>query len=159
MLTDWSIALVENLNERFAEYAIAGLAAELEPESNGEKVNVHYPRMTAGGGDYQLDHILLEFGGRNRGRPTVEHNVECYLSEIPEFHEIACPQAMVQAYDPAYILWEKLTALHQFSTMEREPKTHRLARHWYDVDCLLQKGIADPLNTEQAMRRFRRRHT
>ncbi len=151
LLTDWSTALVERLNERFAEYSIEGLTAELEADSHGEKVNVHFPRMTVGSGDYQLDHVLLEFGGRNRGQPTVEHNIGCYLAEIPELSEIACPEATVQAYDPAYILWEKLTALHQFSTMEREPKTNRLARHWYDVDCLLQKEVADPLNTEQAM--------
>lgn len=152
LLTDWSTALVDRLNERFVGYGIEGLAAKLDAESNGEKVNVHFPRMTAGSNDYQLDHVLLEFGGRNRGQPTVAHSIGCYLSEVSEFKELICPQATVQAYDPAYILWEKLTALHQFSTMEREPKTNRLARHWYDVDCLLQKEVADPLSSEQAMR-------
>jgi len=152
LLTDWSAGLVKRLNERFAEYAIDGLAAELEADSHGEKVNVHFPRMTADSGDYQLDHVLLEFGGRNRGQPTVEHKIGCYLAEVPELSEVACPWATVQVYDLAYILWEKLTALHQFSTMEKAPKTNRLARHWYDVDCLLQKGVVDPLSTGQAMR-------
>lgn len=28
---------------------------------------------------------------------------------------------------------------------------HRLARHCYDVDCLLQREFSDPLTTQQAM--------
>jgi len=150
-LTEWSTALVERLNTRLAEYEIEGLSSVLEDGSKGEKIDILFPRVTAGSNDYQLDHVLLEFGGRNRGQPTEPHAVDCYMSEVPAFGELVFPEANVQAYDPAYILWEKLTALHQFSTMEKEPATNRLARHWYDVDCILQKGISDPLNTEKAM--------
>lgn len=150
-LMEWSASLVRKLNERFAQYGINELKAELDEESKGEKVNVHFPRVTANDSDYQLDHVLLEFGGRNRGRPTKFHEVSCYLSEVEELSAINCPEANVQAYDADYILWEKLTALHQFSTQEREPSFNRLARHWYDVDCLLQTQFADPLASEQAM--------
>ena len=150
-LMAWSASLVEKLNERFAQYGIDELKAELDEDSKGEKVNVHFPRVTANDSDYQLDYVLLEFGGRNRGRPTKFHEVGCYLSEVDELSAISCPEANVQAYDADYILWEKLTALHQFSTQEREPSFNRLARHWYDVDCLLQAQFADPLVSEQAM--------
>lgn len=152
LLTEWSSEFVERLNERLAEYGVDGLYAELEKDSAGEKVNIHFPRVTVGTQDYQLDHVLLEFGGRNRGRPTEQHTVTSYMSDIPELKELTCPQAVVDAYDPAYILWEKLTALHQFSTMTREPPANRLARHWYDVDCLLRNHIADPFSTAQAMK-------
>jgi hypothetical protein len=65
---------------------------------------------------------------------------------------IAFPQATVAAYHPGYVLWEKLTALHQFSTQEKDPDPHRLARHWYDVDCLLQQdNFIDPLDATDAM--------
>ncbi len=151
LLTEWSEALVSKLNERFAEYGISELQAELESGSKGEKVNVHFPRVTAGDNDYQLDYVLLEFGGRNRGRPTNPHEVTCYLSEVSELSAFDFPTATVQAYDADYILWEKLTALHQFSTQEREPAFSRLARHWYDVDCLLQSKFSDPLNSSEAM--------
>ena len=39
---------------------------------------------------------------------------------------------------------------HQYSTMEKEPDKHRIARHWYDVDCMLRKSIVDPLVNTQA---------
>ena len=151
-LEAWSEELVSRLNERFSAYGIDGLQAVLEPGSEGEKIDIHFPRVTGNENRYQLDHILLEFGARNRGRPTIEHPVCCYLSEVPELSELALPECKVQVFEPAYILWEKLTALHQFSTQTKEPNPDRLARHWYDVDCLMEKRIADPLTTQKAMR-------
>jgi len=151
LLIEWSEELVSKLNKLFSDYGISGLEAELDPNSKGEKINVHFPRVTAGDNDYQLDYVLLEFGGRNRGRPTNLHEVTCYLSEVSELSTIDFPTATVQAYDADYILWEKLTALHQFSTQEREPDFNRLARHWYDVDRLLLSKFADPLDSSVAM--------
>ncbi|OZB15220.1 MAG: nucleotidyltransferase, partial [Marinobacter sp. 34-60-7] len=152
LLTEWSANLVDRLNERLAEYKIEGLRAELEPDSKGEKVNVHFPSVSSYDNNYQLDYILLEFGGRNRGRPTVSHNVECYLAELEELQTIVFPQATVAAYHPGYILWEKLTALHQFSTQEKDPDPYRLSRHWYDVDRLLQQDdFIGPLDAMEAM--------
>lgn len=150
-LIEWSSEFVDVLNTRLRSYGIDGLNAKLEEGSAGEKIDVIFPRVTQNDNSYQLDHILLEFGARNRGRPTVKHDIDCYLSHIPELSEIKFPKATVQAYDPAYILWEKLTALHQFSTQTKEPDSYRLSRHWYDVDCILEKQLADPLNTKQAM--------
>ena len=150
-LSAWSAAFVTSLNERLSEYEIDGLKANLVPDCGGEKIEVHFPRVTSNMNRYQLDYVLLEFGGRNRGRPTKEHLVTCYLSELVELSTIAFPTAKVQAFDPAYILWEKLTALHQFSTQERAPNPDRLARHWYDVDRLLSMNISNPYTTNQAM--------
>ena len=151
LLTQWSEALVNRLNNRFAAYGIEGLVAELDQGSKGEKINIRYPRLAKDINNYQLDYILLEFGGRNRGRPTVAKQVDTYLSEVPELAALKLPTAKVQAYDPAYILWEKLTALHQFCTQTSEPNPNRLSRHWYDVDCLLQQNFADPIQSRQAM--------
>lgn len=152
LLTEWSNNLVDRLNERLAQYAIDGLRAELDLGSKGEKVNVHFPRLSSYDSNYQLDYILLEFGGRNRGQPTVSHGVTCYLAELEELQTIAFPEATVAAYHPGYVLWEKLTALHQFSTQEKDPDPHRLARHWYDVDRLIQQSdFTNPLDATDAM--------
>lgn len=149
-LTEWSTQFVEKFNKRLEEYGIDGLGAELEADSRGEKVYVRFPRVTESENTYHLDYVLLEFGGRNRGQPTVTHEIKSYLADVPELQEVELPKAKVHAYDPAYIMWEKLTALHQFSTMEKEPNKHRLARHWYDVDCMLEKGVVNPVSVEQA---------
>ena len=115
-----------------------------------KKIDIHFPRITKGTHDYQLDHILLEFGGRNRGKPTNTVDVDCYLGHTPGLEGLELPKAQVNAYQAEYILWEKLTALHQFCTQESSPNPDRLARHWYDVDCLLTMEFADPLNSYTA---------
>ena len=151
-LIEWSTRLVEALNNRLAVYDIEGLYAELEEDSHGEKIDIHFPRVTRGNDDYQLDHVLLEFGGSNRGIPTEFIDVDCYMDSIGEFSTLNLPKAKVTAYQKDYILWEKLTALHQFSTQNSTPNPKRLARHWYDVDCLLTMKFADPLTSEDAMK-------
>jgi hypothetical protein len=150
-LIKWSLTLTKTINKRLESYGIDGLYAELEEDSFGEKIDIHFPRVTKGDNDYQLDHVLLEFGGRNRGKPTESIVLDCYMDSIPEFKSLNLPKAKVMAYQKDYILWEKLTALHQFSTQQNKPNTDRLARHWYDVDCLLAMSFADPLNSNEAM--------
>jgi hypothetical protein len=151
-LVAWSEKLARTLNKRLSEYEIDGLGAELEPDSKGEKINVRFPRVTDSNNGYHLDYVLLEFGGRNRGHPRHQHQITCYMSEVPALQQagIDFPKAAVFAYAPDYIMWEKLTALHQFSTMEREPGAHRLARHWYDVDCMISRNFVDPLANNTA---------
>lgn len=150
-LEEWSIQLVNALNERFCSYQIDGLAARLVEEVKGEQIEIHFPKVTDSDSQYHLDYVLLEFGGRNRGHPTYAHSISCYMDQVPELQEIEFPKAVVRAYDPHYIMWEKLTALHQFSTEEKETNPHRLARHWYDVDCMLFKAFANPIFCHSAM--------
>ena len=150
-LIEWSSNLVVIINKRLATYGIDGLYAELEGDSLGEKIDIHFPRVTKGEHDYQLDHVLLEFGGRNRGKPTESIDIDCYMDSITEFQVLNLPKAKVMAYQKDYILWEKLTALHQFSTQKNDPNPTRLARHWYDVDCLLTMEFANPLSSDEAM--------
>lgn len=150
-LTKWTSALVERLNHRFKAYEITGLEATMENDGDGEKVDIYFPRVKEDSTAYQRDHILLEFGGRNRGKPTDLMPVMNYLSVIPGIDELHLPTATVNVYDTGYILWEKLTALHQFCTQTKAPNPARLARHWYDVDCLLSNHFANPYETQEAM--------
>ena len=138
-LEAWASDFVQRLNKRLSDYGIEGLSAQIEEGSSGEKIDIHFPHVAFQNGSYQLEHVLLEFGGRNRGRPTVSKPITTYLSEIDavsKSHRL--PSAVVDAYHPDYIIWEKLTALHQFCTQESPLGTVRLSRHWYDVDCILR---------------------
>lgn len=138
-LEAWSNDFIQRLNVRLSDYGIKGLCAEVEDGSGGEKIDIHFPHVAFQDGFYQLEHVLLEFGGRNRGRPTVSKPVTTYLSEIDVVsNSLMLPNASVEAYHPDYIIWEKLTALHQFCTQDNPPNTVRLSRHWYDIDCILQ---------------------
>ncbi|MCL5254871.1 MAG: nucleotidyl transferase AbiEii/AbiGii toxin family protein [Gammaproteobacteria bacterium] len=134
----WANDFVRRLNNRLSDYGIAGLKAEIEEGSGGEKINIYFPHVAYTSESYQLEHVLLEFGGRNRGRPTISKSVTTYLSDIDVVAKsLTLPRANVEAFHPDYIIWEKLTALHQFCTQENRLDTVRLSRHWYDVDCIL----------------------
>lgn len=152
-LEGWANEFVERLNNQLSDYRIDGLMAEIEEGSGGEKIDVHFPHVAFEDSSYQLAHVLLEFGGRNRGRPTVSKEVNTYLADIDQISTaVELPNASVQAYHPDYIIWEKLTALHQFCTQAKHPDASRLSRHWYDVDCILNDLAEGTYQSNQAMR-------
>lgn len=91
----WAGQFVERLNLCLSEYGIEGLGATLDEDSNGEKINVHYPSVIQGDNHYHLDYVLLEFGARNRGQPTKSHVIESYLADIPELQVLTLPKAIV----------------------------------------------------------------
>jgi len=91
LLTEWSENLVDRLNERLAEYEIEGLRAELEPDSKGEKVNVHFPRLSSYDSNYQLDYILLSPAlARTNARqmPDIVRNGQPYRTIFPPGQEV-----------------------------------------------------------------------
>ncbi|MDI4650576.1 MULTISPECIES: nucleotidyl transferase AbiEii/AbiGii toxin family protein [Pseudoalteromonas] len=150
-LEEWTLGFFERLKAKIDAYGIKGLQVSY---LNSEKIEVHYPIVAEQRGSrYHLGPVLLEFGARNRGKPTEPSKLTTYLSEIEEYEEaFSLPVAEnVLVFDPSYIIWEKMTALHQFCTSEKQPNAARLARHWYDVDCMMCKGIVDPLRNHQAI--------
>ena len=149
-LTTWATNFEQKLNAVLAQYGIPELTAKLDANSKGEKIEIQYPHVVNSGSGYQLDHILLEFGGRNRGCPTQQIAVQSYLASVP-LSGIELPTANPHAYHLGYIAWEKLTALHQFCTQQKQADPTRLARHWYDVYCLLERQIVNPLSNITAM--------
>ncbi|KJG37808.1 hypothetical protein UA32_12315 [Photobacterium angustum] len=150
-LEEWTLGFCERLKSRLDAYGIDGLQVK---HLNREQVEVVYPIVAdQASSPYHLGPVLLEFGARNRGKPTDPSKLTTYLSEIEEYEEaLSLPVAKnVLVFDPSYIVWEKLTALHQFCTSEKSPNAARLARHWYDVDCMMCKEIVDPLGNHQAI--------
>jgi len=150
-LEEWTLAFFERLKARLDAYGIEGLQVTY---LNSEQVEVSYPNVVdQADSQYHLGPVLLEFGARNRGKPTQPSQLTTYLSEIEEYEKaLSLPVAEnVLVFDLSYIVWEKLTALHQFCTSEKSPNAARLARHWYDVDCMICKGIVDPLGNHQAI--------
>jgi hypothetical protein len=149
-LKEWTTDFAARLEKRLKKYNIDGLGLKLR---NHEQIEVYYPVVTEQDNQYHLGPVLLEFGARNRGKPTESSTLSTYLSEIPLFADLlSLPLAeKVKVFDPSYIIWEKLTALHQFCTADKEQNAARLARHWYDVDCMMCRKIVDPLQTPHAM--------
>jgi hypothetical protein len=147
LLENWIREFIDNFNTIAQEYKIDDFKAEYLQE---EQVQIKYPSATGSNGNYVLDYILLEFGGRNRGKPTEQVNVTSYLSMTEVLDGFELPTANVMSYDKHYIMWEKLTALHQYCHTKNLEKLNRSSRHWYDVFMLIDSQFCDPLSNPDA---------
>lgn len=151
-LEKFAAFMCEELNAQFETYNIKSFKAKISENTNKELTDiiVEYPSACDLGDDYRLQPILLELGGRNRGRPTKEMPIQTYASDVLK-DSADLPEAVVPAYEMDYIVCEKLTALHQFCTQDKELNFKRISRHWYDVDCLIQCGFIDMKVISEAM--------
>ena len=70
---------------------------------------LHLPLKKLTDSQYHLGPVLLEFGARNRGKPTDPCQITTYLSEVVEYEQaLSLPVAeSVLVFDPSYIIWEK----------------------------------------------------
>jgi hypothetical protein len=104
----------------------------VETDLDGETLRLYYPRAIATGAGYQLDHVLIEFGGRNVTDPSEEVVI---VPDITEYlPELTFPTATVRVLSPRRTFWEKATLIHVACNRGRlRAGAERLSRHWYDL--------------------------
>ncbi|MNS11030.1 hypothetical protein D3C72_425610 [compost metagenome] len=112
--------------------AVMGEEGYLETDLDGETLRLYYPRAIATGAGYHLDHVLIEFGGRNVTDPSEEvviaPDITGYLPEL------TFPTATVRVLSPRRTFWEKATLIHVECNRGRlRAGAERLSRHWYDL--------------------------
>lgn len=117
---------------RDALQAVVGAEGRVEADLDGETLRLFYPRAIAGAGRYQLDHVLIEFGGRNVTDPSEEVVIMPDIAE--HLLDLAFPTAKVRVLSPRRTFWEKATLIHVECNRGRlRAGAERLSRHWYDV--------------------------
>lgn len=90
---------------------------------------------------YVQPYVKLELSGRAQTEPSVKRNISSYVENV--FSEIDS-SFEVMTVSPARTLWEKSFILHEENSRETpRPLKERLARHYYDLDCLIRKGFVD----------------
>jgi len=130
------------LEQRLRERLPTGTAWTLsnDPEDPDQQTLVfEYPAAFAGG--YVRPVVRIELGARSDIEPSATPNIQPYLAE-------ALPDALgpsvftVQTLDPKRTFWEKACLLHEetYRTGTSAPAP-RLARHYYDLWCLIRAGI------------------
>ncbi len=97
-------------------------------------------KAVRGGNGYVRPAVLLEFGARSTGEPAGCHKVTCDLVEGVEGLILPTAHPRVMAAERTF--WEKATAVHAYCLRGAFRGGDRYARHWYDLDCLDQIGIA-----------------
>lgn len=114
-----------------------------DEDPDGQTLLFHYPESLAGTSTYLRPVVKIEMGARSDTEPSSSPLIRPYLAEaFPG--EFEPSEFAVHALLPERTFWEKAMLLHE-ETYRPAGKTRkvRLARHYYDLWCLIHKGVAD----------------
>ncbi len=101
-----------------------------------------YPGTFSGSSAYLNPRVKIELGARSDTWPTEKPFVKSYLADaFPDIFTIN--KFPVQVVAPERTFWEKAMLLHEETFRPaRKTRKARLARHYYDLWCLIKKGVA-----------------
>lgn len=131
------------LTERITKALPAGLnwrVADDPTDRDRQTLLFEYPTVFSGT-PYVQSAVKIELGARSDTEPFATPEIQPYLAEaLPG--ELGPSTFNVRAVAPERTFWEKAMLLHEETFRDGGPKT-RLARHYYDVWCLIRAGVAD----------------
>lgn len=118
------------------------VSATPDEDPDRQTLLFHYPESLAATASYLRPVVKIEMGARSDTEPSASPRIRPYLAEaFPGTFEPS--EFAVHALLPERTFWEKAMLLHE-ETYRPASKARkvRLARHYYDLWCLIQKGIA-----------------
>lgn len=130
-----------------------GWKLEVDPDvPDGQCLLFHYPSVfSPDSAGYVRPVVKIELGARSDDWPHQEIAILPYVIEqFPSLDEKASSVVRVIAAERTF--WEKACLLHEetFRPVEK-PRKLRMARHYYDLWCLLQAGIGDAALADMAL--------
>ncbi len=137
-------AIMAALNQAFQGSLPLGrdwsLTMDLE-DSDRQTILFNYPRLDVVGAGYLRQWVKIELGARSDIDPA---QVGTVRSEVALAFPQLFDQAAVglRALDAERTFLEKVTLLHEESFRPSDkPRAQKLARHYYDVARMIQKGV------------------
>jgi hypothetical protein len=126
---------------------------EVDPDmADGQCLLFHYPSAfppeTAG---YVRPVVKIELGARSDDWPHAQKTLRPYVAELfPTLVPDAAFAARVIAAERTF--WEKACLLHEETFRPADkPRKLRMARHYYDLWCLLRAGVGGRALANQAL--------
>lgn len=122
-----------------------GWKLEVDPDMpDGQCLLFHYPSVfPTGSAGYVPPQVKIELGARSDDWPHEVKSIQPYVIEhYPVFGPDAAFPVRVLAVERTF--WEKACLLHEETFRPADkPRKLRMARHYYDLWCLLQAGVGD----------------
>ena len=114
---------------------------QVDVSENGECISFIYPSVVEREKQksYMLEHVLIEFGGRNIINPNDTHLIKPYLADVIE--DFVFPSSNVTVLSPMRTFWEKATLIHVECHRGIRQSAERLSRHWFDLIALSKHRI------------------
>jgi predicted nucleotidyltransferase component of viral defense system len=123
-----------------AEWSLEMASRDEDPDE--QTLLFKYPGTLTSHFSYLSPQVKIELGARSDTWPTESPTIQPYLAKaFPEL--LVTKEIMVHAVAPERTFWEKAMLLHEetFRPIDKPRKT-RLARHYYDLWCLIRRGVA-----------------
>ena len=122
-----------------------GWRLEVDPDmSDGQCLLFHYPSVFApGAAGYVRPVVKIELGARSDDWPHEAKTIQPYVIErFPAFDPAEPFTVRVLAAERTF--WEKACLLHEETFRPTDkPRKIRMARHYYDLWCLLRAGVGE----------------
>lgn len=134
------------LASRMAEtFGPEGWRVEIDPDmADGQCLLFHYPSVfPSGAAGYVPPRVKIELGARSDDWPHEEKFIQPYVLErFPAFDADGLFPVRVLAVERTF--WEKACLLHEETFRPADkPRKLRMARHYYDLWCLLRAGVGE----------------
>lgn len=135
-------ALTEQLKTALGD---SGWNLEVDPDMpDGQCLLFHYPSVfPVGSAGYVRPVVKIELGARSDDWPHEKKSILPYVIEhFPALDPDATCTVRVLAAERTF--WEKACLLHEETFRPADkPRKLRMARHYYDLWCLLRAGVGD----------------
>jgi predicted nucleotidyltransferase component of viral defense system len=141
------------LAERIAERVPGPHSVKPDPDDeDGQCLLFEYPgafREAEAG--YVRPVVKIELGARSDDWPSARHSFAPYLAEaLPDIVPDATVSFRTLAAERTF--WEKAMLLHEETYRPADkPRTIRMARHYYDLWCLIIRGVAERAAVEEEL--------
>jgi hypothetical protein len=117
------------------------LASKLE-DPDQQTLLFEYPPVFPGASSYVRNVVKIELGARSDTDPSESPSIR------PILHETFPDQLGVWSFSlctvaPRRTFWEKAMLLHEETFRPKDSHKPRLARHYYDLYCLIKRGEAE----------------
>jgi len=148
--------LLPALTQRLRVHLPDGLTWNLFPANiteDPEQLTLlfRYPTAFEGSPTYLQPVVRIELGGRADTEPVEMPVIQPYIAEaFPELFSEG--RITIRTVAARRTFWEKAMLLHEekFRPAERQRKA-RLSRHYYDLWCMIEKGIAQQAMEDQGL--------
>ena len=146
--------LLPALTERIrSKLGAEGWSLEVDPGTpDGQCLLLHYPSaFPTGAAGYVRPVVKVELGARSDVWPSDPRTIEPYVAEIfPALVPNAAFEVPVLATERTF--WEKACLLHEetFRPIDK-PRKVRMARHYYDLWCLIDAGVGERALVDKAL--------
>ena len=130
-----------------------GWQLEVDPDMpDGQCLLFHYPSVFAAGAvGYVRPVVKIELGARSDDWPHEEKPILPYVIEYFPALDVA-PPFTVRVLSAERTFWEKACLLHEETFRPAgKPRKLRMARHYYDLWCLLRAGVGEKALAQTAL--------